>query len=177
MNFAKLITLTIAFFIKGKRDKLNGTNRAKFAVFRRCSLIFADFRFSWELQHFGGAGFHRKPQETADFRRRPQETADFRRNPFVPCSLSLLIPPFLNLSGIPILIISVRTVSKPQGIHLAIKRNPNANFLVRISSGSSTRGGGGKKLGMSFETQGNQTFWRYIPGCLPGYPGSARKDV
>ena len=29
-----------------KRDKLNGTNGAKFAVFRRFSLIFADFRFS-----------------------------------------------------------------------------------------------------------------------------------
>ena len=66
-----------------KRDKLNGTNRAEFAVFRRISLTFADFRFSWEVQHFGGA----------DFRRKPQETADFRRNPFVPFSLSLLIPP------------------------------------------------------------------------------------
>ena len=32
-----------------KRDKLNGTNRAEFAVFRRFSLSFADFRFSWEL--------------------------------------------------------------------------------------------------------------------------------
>ena len=53
---------------------------------RSFSLIFADFRFSWELQHFGGADFRRKPQETADFRRKPQETADFRRNPFVPFS-------------------------------------------------------------------------------------------
>ena len=63
---------------------------------RSFSLIFADFadfRFSWELQHFGGADFRRKPQETADFRRKPQETADFRRNPFVPFSLSLLVPP------------------------------------------------------------------------------------
>ena len=67
-----------------KRDKLNGTNGAEFAVFRRISLTFADFRFSWELQHFGGA----------DFRRKPQETADFRRNPFVPFSLSLLVPPY-----------------------------------------------------------------------------------
>ena len=32
-----------------KRDKLNGTNGAKFAVFRRFSLIFADFRVPWEL--------------------------------------------------------------------------------------------------------------------------------
>ena len=63
-----------------KRDKLNGTNGAEFAVF---SQIFADLCFSWGLQHFGGA----------DFRRRPQETAEFRRNPFVPFSLSLLIPP------------------------------------------------------------------------------------
>ena len=63
-----------------KRDKLNGTNRAEFAVF------FADVcRFSLflELQHFKGA----------DFCRKPQETADSRRNPFVPFSLSLLIPP------------------------------------------------------------------------------------
>ena len=77
-----------------KRDKLNGTNGPKFAVFRRFSLIFADFRFSWELQHFGGADFRRKPQETADFRRKPQKPADFRRNPFVPFSLSLLVPPY-----------------------------------------------------------------------------------
>ena len=66
-----------------KRDKLKGTNGAKFAVFRRFWLIFADFRFSWELQHFG----------SADFRRKPQEPADFCRNRFVPFSLSLLIPP------------------------------------------------------------------------------------
>ena len=77
------------------KGKLNGTNQAEFAVFRRFSLIFADFRFPWELQHFGGADFRRKPQETADFRRKPQETADFRRNPFVPFSLSLLIPPYI----------------------------------------------------------------------------------
>ena len=37
-----------------KRDKQNGTNGAKVAVFfffffRRFSQIFADFRFSWEL--------------------------------------------------------------------------------------------------------------------------------
>ena len=57
-----------------KRDKLKGTNGAEFAVFRRFSLMIADFRFSWELQHFRGA----------DFRRKPQQTADFRRNPFVP---------------------------------------------------------------------------------------------
>ena len=76
-----------------KRDKLNGTNRAEFADFRRFSLIFADFHFSWEVKHFGSADFRRKPQETTDFRRKPQETADFCRNRFVPFSLSLLIPP------------------------------------------------------------------------------------
>ena len=33
--------------LKGnKRDKLNGTNGAKVALFRRFSLIFADYRFS-----------------------------------------------------------------------------------------------------------------------------------
>ena len=77
-----------------KRDKLKWTNAQDsqfFADFRRFLLIF---RFSWELQHFGGADFRRKPQETADFRRKPQETADFRRNPFVPFSLSLLVPPY-----------------------------------------------------------------------------------
>ena len=58
------------------------------------SQIFADFRFSWELQHFG---------KNADFRRKPQETADFCRNPFVPFSLSLLVPPYVgsNTSKLP----------------------------------------------------------------------------
>ena len=51
-----------------RRDKLNGTNGADFAVFRRFSLTFADFRFSWELQHFGGADFRRKPQIFAETR-------------------------------------------------------------------------------------------------------------
>ena len=70
-----------------RRDKLKGTNGANFAVF-----WFADFRFSWELQHFRGAEFRRKPQETADFRRKPQETSEFCRNPFCQFSLSLLLP-------------------------------------------------------------------------------------
>ena len=35
-------------------------------------------------------------------------------------------------------------------------------------------GVGAKKFGTSFKTQ-NQTFWRDIPGFLPGYPGGARK--
>ena len=59
---------------RGKqRDKLNGTNGAKFAVF------FRRFLQILEITAFGGA----------DFRRKPQETAEFERNPFVPCSLSL----------------------------------------------------------------------------------------
>ena len=66
-----------------KRDKRSQIR----SFFRRFSLIFADFRFSWELQHFGG----RKPQETADFRRKPQQTVDFRRNPPV-CPFSLFVP-------------------------------------------------------------------------------------
>ena len=53
---------------------------------RRFSQIFADFRFSWELQHFGGTDFRRKPQETADFRREPQIFAETR--------LSHLVCPF-----------------------------------------------------------------------------------
>ena len=43
--------------------------------------------------------FGLKTQETADFRRKPQETADFRRNPFVPFSLSLLVPHIALLQG------------------------------------------------------------------------------
>ena len=50
----------------------------------------------------------------------------------------------------------------------ARKRNPTPNFLVRISSGGVgglPRGGvGAIKFGMSFETEGNQTFWRDAPG-------------
>ena len=38
-----------------KRAKLKGTNGGKFAVLPRFLLIFADFRVSWELQHFTGA--------------------------------------------------------------------------------------------------------------------------
>ena len=38
-------------------------NSQFFAVFCRFSLIFADFRFSWELQHFGGADFRSKSKE------------------------------------------------------------------------------------------------------------------
>ena len=67
-----------------KRDKLKGTNGAQSAVFRRFSLIFANFRFSWELQHLGSADFRRKLQETADFRR-------FSQKLLVPFSLSLLL--------------------------------------------------------------------------------------
>ena len=48
---------------------------------------------------------------------------------------------------------------------------------LRVGWGSSTRGGGGKKFGMSFETQGNQTFWRDIPGFLPGYLRKFEKIV
>ena len=48
------------------------------------------------------------------------------------------------------------------------KRNPNPNFLVRIFAGGvgglPSEGVGAKKFGMSFETQGNQTFWRDILG-------------
>ena len=67
-----------------ERDKLEGTNGAKFAVFRRFSLIFADpgnYSIS-EAQIFG------------DFRRKPQKTAKFCRNRFVLFSLSLSIPPY-----------------------------------------------------------------------------------
>ena len=62
-------------------------NGAKFPVFFcRVSLILADSRFFWEVQHLGGADFRRKPRESADFSRKQQESVDFRRNPFVPFS-------------------------------------------------------------------------------------------
>ena len=56
----------------------------------RFSQIFVDFRFSWELQHFGGAECRRKPQETADFRREPQKN-------FAEARLSHIVCPFLFL--------------------------------------------------------------------------------
>ena len=56
----------------------------------RLSLIFSDFRFSWELQHIGGVDFRRKPQDTAEFRRKPAGTADFRKKDL----LSHLICPY-----------------------------------------------------------------------------------
>ena len=58
--------------------------------FRRFLQTFAFF-FSWELQHFGGADFRRKPQIFAENLRKPQI---FRRNRFVPFSLSLVIPSY-----------------------------------------------------------------------------------
>ena len=69
-----------------KRDKLKGTNA-------RDSQFSADFRrFSLFL---GIPAFQRRrfSQKTAGNRRFSQEIADFCRNPFVPCSLSLLVPP------------------------------------------------------------------------------------
>ena len=64
-----------------KRDKLNGTNGAKFAVFRRfVSPIFADFRFSWNYSIWEAENY-RKPQIFAENRRKPQNFAETRRKP------------------------------------------------------------------------------------------------
>ena len=64
----------------------------------------------------------------------------------------------------------IKSDSKVQGR----KRNPNPNFLVRISSGGvgvfRVNGWGPKKFGMSFETQGNQTFGRDVPGFCRDIP-------
>ena len=69
----------------------------------------------------------------------------------------------------------------------ARKRNQNPNFVVRISSGGLgvfhmkglgqkvRYGGGAKKFGMSSESQGNQTFWRDIPGCWRDIPRAPKK--
>ena len=70
-------------------------------VFRRLSLIFADFCLSWEAQHFGGADFRRKPQETAEVGRKLRETAEFCRHPFVRFSLSLAFSSALPISFAP----------------------------------------------------------------------------
>ena len=51
--------------------------------------------------------------------------------------------------------------------------NPNPNFLVQISSGGV--GVGAKKFGMSFETQGKQTFWRDILGFWRDIPWVPQK--
>ena len=58
------------------------------------------FALSEELQHFGGATFRRKPQETAEVRRKPQNLAETRLShlvcPLVPFH-TLGTPPDLCL--------------------------------------------------------------------------------
>ena len=72
------------------RDKLNGTNGAKFAILRRFSLMFAVIRFFLlDTTAFGGAENCRKPQKVTESRRKPQETADFCRNPICPIEFVL----------------------------------------------------------------------------------------
>ena len=81
-----------------KRDKLNGTNRAEFAVFRRFSLIFADFRFSLGITALQKifAENRRKPQIFTENRRKPLIFAENRRKPqiFAETRLSHLVCPF-----------------------------------------------------------------------------------
>ena len=82
------------YFLKGiKRDKLKGTNGAKFVVFRRFSLFL------------GIAAFRKRRflQKTAGKRRFAQKTADFCRNWFVLFSLSLLVPPYFLGEFLPVL--------------------------------------------------------------------------
>ena len=78
-----------------KSDKLHQTNWAKFAISSQIfSLIFADCRFSQELQYFGGADFRRRPQDAADFQGKPRETAELFAGAH--CNdLSNLVCPFL----------------------------------------------------------------------------------
>ena len=69
-------------------DKLNGTNAAEFAFF---SQICAPPEI---IQHFEGAAFRRKPQETAcSFSQKTAGNCRILQKPFFRCSLSLLIPP------------------------------------------------------------------------------------
>ena len=51
-----------------------------------------------EIASFGDADLRRKSQETVDLRRKQQEVADFCRNPSVPCSLSVVGPPYFCLT-------------------------------------------------------------------------------
>ena len=59
-------------------------------------------------------------------------------------------------------------------IYQGRKRNPNPNFGVRISSGGvgvfHVKGWGPRSSVCPFEAQGNQTFWRDIPGLCRDIP-------
>ena len=58
------------------------------------------------------------------------------------------------------------------------KRNPNRNFwsgCLRWGGGLPRQGVGAKKFGMSFETQGNRTFWRDIPKFAGIFRGCQKK--
>ena len=63
--------------LKGTNSK--GQTEPNPHLFGRFSLIFADFRISWEVQHFGGADFRRKPQTFAETRRKLQIFAEISR--------------------------------------------------------------------------------------------------
>ena len=64
-------------------------------------------------------------------------------------------------------------VVRPGGIS-GKKKEPKPKLfgpdIFGWGGGLPCEGVGAKKLGMSCETQGNQTRWRDIPGFLPGYP-------
>ena len=47
--------------------------------------------------------------------------------------------------------------------------------MFRWGGGLPCEGVGAKKFGVSFETQGSQTFWRDIPGFCPDIPGAPKK--
>ena len=59
------------------------------------------------------------------------------------------------------------------------KKEPKPKLLgsgyLRVRSGFPLEWVGAKKLGMSFETHGNQTFWRDIPGFCRDIPGAPEK--
>ena len=64
-----------------KRDKLNGTNVAKFTVFCRFLLFPGIIAFRRRRLSQKAARNRKLSQETADSRRKLQETVDFRRKP------------------------------------------------------------------------------------------------
>ena len=69
--------------------------------------------------------------------------------------------------------------ARPRGVVIQGKKEPKPKLfgpdIFGWGGGLPREGVGAKKFVMSFETQGNQTLWRDIPGFLPGYPKGARK--
>ena len=73
MSFESLVASEAACYRSGgiKRDKLKGTNGAKFAVVRRFSLIFADFLLFLGITAFRKRRFSQKTAGNRRFSQKP----------------------------------------------------------------------------------------------------------